>query len=214
MLTAAQQKDKSTLAEAWQNIAKLIAREDAERTEVQRDNSRRSPIFAGRPGPTGRWAARGCAARPRRSGDFAWPSMAIRLCTPILPAGAYTHVLSDKLNGTLRSPVLTTNKKKISFQVLGQHSSAVRLVSNNCQLNYAQLRYLTSAEPQWITFTCRHDADDLRIYAELMTMFDNPKFPDQLGSARRRQEGPPHPLGAGGRQSALVLRRHPRGAAR
>jgi hypothetical protein len=104
------------------------------------------------------------------------------LLRAILPAGVYTHVLSEKLNGTLRSPPLTAGKKQISFQVVGQRSSAVRLVSNNCQLNYKNYRALTSDEPQWVTFELPEDAAALRTYAELMTMLDNPKFPDQLSA--------------------------------
>src|ERR1019366_3180701 len=58
----------------------------------------------------------------------------------------------------------------------------VRLVSNNCQLNYRNYRYLKSNELHWITFPIPADAENLRVYAELMTKFDNPKFPDQLGA--------------------------------
>lgn len=104
------------------------------------------------------------------------------LVRAVLPAGRFTHVLSDKLNGTLRSPVLPLGKAKISFQVVGQRSSAVRLVSNNCQLNYTNYRALTSSELTWVTFSPPDERESLRTYAELMTMFDNPKFPDQLSS--------------------------------
>ena len=89
---------------------------------------------------------------------------------------------SEKLNGALRSPVMAAGKKFISFQVLGERASAVRLVSNNCQLNYRNYRYLTKNEWHWVTFPIPQEADRLRVYAELMTKFDNPKFPDQLGA--------------------------------
>ena len=75
-----------------------------------------------------------------RNGDFIVQPEGDTVLQSILPAGRYTHSLSSKLNGTLRSPVLPVGKKYISFQVLGQRSSAVRLVSNNCQLNYANYR--------------------------------------------------------------------------
>jgi hypothetical protein len=65
---------------------------------------------------------------------------------------------------------------------MGQRSSAVRLVSNNCQLNYKNYRALSTNDLQWVTFAPPDDRDSLRIYAELMTMFDNPKFPDQLSA--------------------------------
>ena len=70
----------------------------------------------------------------------------------VLPAGCFTNALSDKLNGTLRSPLLPQGKKHISFQVMGQRSSAVRLVSNNCQLNYKNYRALATTGLQWVTF--------------------------------------------------------------
>jgi hypothetical protein len=78
--------------------------------------------------------------------------------------------------------VLRPGKKHISFHVAGLRSSAVRLVSNNCQLNYKNYWALTSGDLQWVTFSPPEDCDSLRTYAELLTMFDNPKFPDQLSA--------------------------------
>ena len=104
------------------------------------------------------------------------------LVQSIVPAGFYTHVDSAKLGCSLRSPVLSPKRKRISFRVMGQRASAVRLVSNNCQLNYANYRALTSDNFQWVTFEIPAEAELLRTYAELMTMLANPKFPDQLGT--------------------------------
>lgn len=135
--------------------------------------------------PTGTgWQAAGRAflEPPTPAGELVIQPEGDLLVRGILPAGHFTHVISDKLNGTLRSPVLPLGKAKISFQVIGQRSSAVRLVSNNCQLNYSNYRALTSPELTWVTFSPPEDRDSLRTYAELMTMFDNPKFPDQLSS--------------------------------
>ena len=43
----------------------------------------------------------------------------------VLPAGVFTHALSEKLNGTLRSPILPRGVKHISFQVVGgKHARA------------------------------------------------------------------------------------------
>src|SRR5262249_31349505 len=157
------------------------AREDAERTRFNNENFTILADF--RQGAWANWQVSGQGLRgaPSRSGDFALAMNGDRAVATPLPAGAYTHVLSEKLNGTLRSPVLSAGKKYISFQVLGEHASAVRLVANNCQLNYRNYRYLTRNELHWITFPLPADSDSLRIYAELMTKFDNPKFPDQLG---------------------------------
>ncbi len=130
------------------------------------------------------WQVGGQALRhgPGRSGDFALHHDGEALVRAVVPAGCFTHALSDKLNGTLRSPVLPLGKKHISFQVMGLRSSAVRLVSNNCQLNYKNYRALISSDLHWETFSPPDDRDSLQTYAELMTMFDNPKFPDQLSA--------------------------------
>jgi hypothetical protein len=78
--------------------------------------------------------------------------------------------------------LLPAGKQFISFQVLGRRSSALRLVSNNCQLNYANYRALISDDWRWLTFPMPQERETLRTYAELMTMLDNPKFPDQLSA--------------------------------
>ena len=78
--------------------------------------------------------------------------------------------------------MLTGQRKYLSFHVAGQRSTALRLVSNNCQLNYKNYKALMSPDLDWITFSPPENCDQLRTYAELMTMFDNPKFPDQLSA--------------------------------
>jgi hypothetical protein len=186
LVVDAHKTDKLTLADAWKKVAERFAREDAERTKF---NEQFTTLADFRAGVWPDWQIAGQALRgtPSRSGDFAVELQGDQAVAKLLPAGAYTHVLSEKLNGALRSPVLTADKKFISFQVLGNRAAAVRLVSNNCQLNYRNYRYLTKNELQWITLPIPRQADGLRIYAELMTKFDNPKFPDQLAT-----------LGAGG----------------
>ncbi len=87
-----------------------------------------------------------------------------------------------RLKGALRSPVLPAGRRRISFHVVGEHSAAVRLVSNSCQLNYANYKALTSAAFGWVTFEIPTDVESLRTYAELVTKLDNPKYPDQLGT--------------------------------
>jgi len=124
----------------------------------------------------------GLADRSPTCGELALEPTGETLVRGLLPRGRFTHALSDKLNGTLRSPPLRQGKRHVSFEVLGRRSSAVRLVSNHCQLNYKNYRALTRDELHWVTLELPPDADSLRVYAELMTMLDNPKFPDQLSA--------------------------------
>jgi cytochrome c553 len=167
---------------AWKELAERYTKDERERMAF---NEKQFVTFADfRSGTFAGWQTSGLGLRdkPTRSGDFVLASDGDVLVKVVLPAGAFTHALSEKLNGALRSPVVPKGKKNISFQVLGRHSSAVRLVSNNCQLNYKNYRALTADGLQWVTFEIPEEADTLRTYAELVTLLDNPKFPDQLSA--------------------------------
>ena len=174
------QQDKAPFAKAWKAVTVEYAKEHAERTKINEQFTTRADFRKGA-WPDWQVSGQGLRGAPSQPGDFA-VAADDRAVVAILPGGAYTHAISEKLNGTLRSPVLSATNKHISFQVLGDRASAVRLVSNNCQLNYRNYRYLTKNELHWITFPIPEEADGLRVYAELMTKFDNPKFPDQLGA--------------------------------
>ena len=171
-----------TISQVWAGLVEQLSKEIREREEF---NATRFETFGDfRSVDDASWMKGGMSMNdaPSSSGDFVVQLEGDAVVQSILPAGRFTHALSSKLNGTLRSPVIPVGKKFISFQVLGQRSSAVRLVSNHCQLNYANYRALTSPDFLWVTFAPPDDRESLRTYAELMTMFDNPKFPDQLSA--------------------------------
>jgi len=173
---------RAPFATRWRQAAAQFTKDERERAEFNAKRFRtwadfRKEGFAG-------WQAGGQALRhgPGAAGDFALDCDGDAVVKAIFPAGVFTHAVSEKLNGTLRSPILPRGLKHISFQVMGGKSAAVRLVSNQCQLNYRNFRALTSGDRHWITLSPPEDADGLRVYAELMTKFDNPKYPDQLGT--------------------------------
>lgn len=170
-------------SEVWSALAEQLSpMQQRERAELNSTQFTNYVDFG--TGGFGDWFAGGQSMQDEatRLGEFVLHPEGDSIVQSVLPAGRFTHVLSSKLNGTLRSPVIPAGKKYISFQVMGQRSSAVRLVSNNCQLNYANYRALITPDLQWITFSPPEDRESLRTYAELMTMFDNPKFPDQLSA--------------------------------
>jgi hypothetical protein len=164
---------------AWRELTERWAKEEQERSAFNKANF--TPCG---PGVVPGWQVGGQGLRQgaTAAGDFVVAPEGDALVKAILPTGHFTNTLSDRLNGTLRSPWLAAGKKLISFQVMGRHAAAVRLVSNNCQFNYRNYRALTSDDGKWITFTIPEQVDSLHVYAELMTMLDNPKFPDQLSA--------------------------------
>ena len=111
----------------------------------------------------------------------------------LLPAGVYTFALSDRLNGALRGPTLRRQHGKVSFEVMGGRFSLAHLVFNNCQLNYNHQQSLHHDDWAWLTIEFPEDTDALHPYAELLTYWDNPKFPDPLGKLGKdveNQRGP------------------------
>jgi hypothetical protein len=166
-------------ATAWRALAERVSQEGRARADF---NARGFVSFGDfRTGRAEGWQAAGQGLAPAAASDFAVAGEGDAAVTAVFPAGFFTHPLSERLNGTLRSPQVRKDKKYISLQVLGGRTAAARLVSNNCQLNYKNYRVLKSPQLGWLTFAVPEDADGLRVYAELMTKFDNPKFPDQLG---------------------------------
>ncbi len=166
---------------AWKSLGERYRKEDQARHEF---NARHFVAFGdfgkGRDG----WqnSGQGLSDGPVKSGDFAVACAGAAAVSGIFPAGFFSHALSDKLNGALRSPLLPAGKKYLSFHVLGGKTSAVRIVSNSCQFNYVNYKALTKNAWEWKKFTIPQDREELRPYAEVMTKFDNPKFPDQLGT--------------------------------
>jgi hypothetical protein len=174
------QIDAARSGSLWKQTAARYAHEAKERSEFNRTNFVPCADFRSASFPEWHVGGQGLRQGQARHGEFTLHAEGDAVVQSVLPAGVYTHLISQKLNGTLRSPPLTNGIPKISFQVLGRRSSALRLVSNNCQLNYRNYRALTTDALQWVTFSPPDDAESLRVYAELITMFDNPKFPDQL----------------------------------
>ncbi len=176
---------KSSFSEAVKQVADRLAREVEQAKSTQKDyivfaDFRREAM------PSWQFARQGLQPWQQKAGDFVVALDGDKVIAKVLQTGLHTHALSAKLNGSLRSKSLTNEltqrKKFISFRVMGKNSSAVRLVNNNCQLNYANYRALTSDDWKWVTFKIPDDRDAYNTYAELMTKFDNPKFPDQLGT--------------------------------
>ena len=123
-----------------------------------------------------------------RSGDFVVAVEGEAAIDRVLPAGLFTFGLSEKLNGALRSPTLGRLGGKISFEVVGGGSSLARLVFNNCQINYNNQHGIHQGDWTWVTVDFPDKTAELHPYAELLTFWDSPKFPDPLGTLGKDTE--------------------------
>jgi hypothetical protein len=135
-------------------------------------NAERYRLFADfSSGDVGRWyraagsfaAATPGAAIVRPTGDG--------LLTAIAPGGLYTHLLSDKQGGTLRSPNFTLDMQHISVLASGTNKARVRLVIENFQgdgvLFSSVMPRLYDPQTKWLTLNVRSAWAGRRAYLEL-----------------------------------------------
>ena len=126
------------------------------------------------------WHAEGRAFEPTVSGSggFAVAPNGSDVVSGIFPAGVYTHLISEKLNGAIRSPYLPRDSKYLSLQVIGGRLAAWRTVLDNCMLS-ERYDMIEQDSLGWIRIPLRDEHDEFRIYAELVTKHDNPRIPDR-----------------------------------
>ena len=168
----------------WRQLAERYETEHRERVKFNDENfvafgDFRSQGFDG-------WRTDGQAIRDGRveSGEFAVAGEGERAITGVFPAGFFSHVLSEKLNAALRSPLLPKDRKHVSLHVLGGKASAVRPIPDNCQLQVQNYHPLKEDVLSWVRLPTLGEHQNVRAYLELVTKFDNPKYPDPLGGMR------------------------------
>jgi len=169
------------IQDVWKSMAQRYNTEQAQRQ--QHNDSQYEVLYDLRDGTTD-WTqtGHGLVTAGTTTGELALVPLGQRVAQCILPKGIHTHRLTQNLGGALRSPILHLTQKQISLRVLGGERAAVRIVSNNCQLNYVNYKGLHSDRMGWITFTPPTEQEQMRPYIELLTKFYNPKFPDQLAT--------------------------------
>ncbi len=130
----------------------------------------------------GGWNSEGNALTggPSPSGEFAVSSEGPAAVTGIFPAGIYTNILSERLNGALRSPLVPKDKKFVSLQIMGGKLGAWRTILDNCMLS-EDYQTLDHNSLRWLKIANRDDQPTLPFYLELVTKADNPRIPDRPG---------------------------------
>jgi len=163
----------------WSDLATQYDKEGEERDKFNREKFVEAGDF-GKELPPG-WSADGLGLRDGHSpsGDFAVATGEYLAIAGIFPSGLYTNLLSDRMNGVLRSPLLPKNKKYISMRVLGGNISAQRTIIDHCVIG-EQHQLLDNPDLKWITMPTKGD-QQLPVYLELNTKSDNPRLPERPG---------------------------------
>ncbi len=166
----------------WTEIAALYEKESLSRAGFNSRNYSsfsdfRSEGFAG-------WYPDGLGVDRSPAGEFTVDSEGNRALTGVLLAGVYTHVLSERLNGALRSPFLPKDKKFLSLRVMGGKLSAHRTIVDDCVLG-EHYQLLETDEFSWVTIPTRSEKTSLPVYVELVTKRDNPRLPDRPTKSKK-----------------------------
>ena len=153
-------------------------REFKERAEFNRTNFETFVDF--RSNHAANWRASGAGLRrgPVPSGEFAVAPAGDRAVSGVFPAGLYTHTLSSRLNGALRSPTMPKSKKYLSIRAMGGMLGAHRKVIDNCAIG-EKYKILSSDSLKWSKLETEAEQKQLPVFVELVTKWENPRIPDR-----------------------------------
>ena len=178
---------KKSFRAAAGEVAESYRKQAEERAEFNRANFEafgdfRSQVPAG-------WHASGMGLRegPSPSGEFAVAAKGDRAVAGVFPAGLYTHAISGRLNGALRSPNLPRGEKGqkyLSIRAMGGMLGAHRTVIDNCAIG--EKYQVLDRSLQWTKLETQAEQKRLPVFVELITKWENPRIPDRP----RRLQGP------------------------
>jgi hypothetical protein len=135
------------------------------------------------------WSAEGLGlqAGPARTGDFAVATEGQAALEGIFQAGLVTNLVTDRWNGSVRSPLLPAGKKFVSLQVMGGKFAARRVIVDHCVIG-EDYDLIETPRLRWERVSTK-DAGKFPVYLELNTRTDNPRFPDRPGRLKKALDG-------------------------
>ncbi len=177
---------RAAFESAFRKLTGLYRREFKERTEFNQSNFETFVDF--RSNHAANWDASGAGLRrgPVPNGEFAVAPAGDRAVAGIFPAGLYTHTLTSRLNGALRSPTLPKDKKYLSIRAMGGMLGAHRKVIDNCAIG-EKYKILSSDSLRWNKLETEAEQKQLPVFVELVTKWENPRIPDRP----KRLKAPP-----------------------
>ncbi len=185
-------REKVDLADplaVFANSAEAYAQEAAAREQFNREKFVPAADFT--QGLPAGWSVDGLGlqAGQARTGDFAVATEGRGAVDGIFQAGLFTNLVTDRWNGTLRSPLLPADKKYVSLQLLGGKFAARRVIVDNCVIGEGH-ELLDHPELRWEKVVNK-DAKKFPVYLELNTKTDNPRLPERPGRFKKTVDASP-----------------------
>jgi len=163
---------------AWSKMETHYKREMAERKDFNRTHFLSFGDF--RSGSPGDWRPDGLGIMGGAVNDGALTlnTDGSRAVSGVLFAGLYSHVLSERLNGALRSPYLPKDKKFVSLRLMGGKLASRRTIVDHCVLG-EDYKPLESDRLSWYRIPIKHRDTTFPLYIELVTKDGNPRIPER-----------------------------------
>ncbi len=186
-------KEGGSIKGTW---AKLAEDYSSTRRERSHSNAQEFLLLADfRRGVPEGWSVDGVGLRdgPVSNGDFTVALEGRAAVGALLPAGLFTHALSPRLNGAVRSPYLNSfSQPYVNLEVAGGDYSTRRLLADNAFLTEREYAYLEEDNLHWVCHTTtgadksarartEKEMAEVRTFVELTTKASNPYFPPRVG---------------------------------
>ena len=168
----------------WNECRQLIQAEHERRVEFNRANYV-SLVDLSDQNAQANWGFEGLSLEDgvcfTSHGDFSVFPDGPNAISGILPAGFFSHSLSQRLNAVIRSPLLPDDRKYVSYKAAGQRRSVCRTIIANCTLPYFHTNRFDSNKLAWATVNLqpirRAALGQFRSYLEWATALDDQGFP-------------------------------------
>jgi len=177
--------EEESWAEAWNNSRNSMQSEHDRRREFNRKHYTTFGDFTDAKNKNSGWAYEGLSVEDdpcfTLHGDFSIPPDRELAISSLFPAGFFSHPVSQRLNGVVRSPLLPEDKKYVSYLSMGERKSVCRTVIANCTLPYFHTNRFNSSTLKWSTVNLTHVRKSplipFRTYLEWATALDDQGYP-------------------------------------
>jgi cytochrome c553 len=177
-------------AEKWTRLAEHARQQIAAARDFNRQHFRPMWDLAG--GDYAKWFryGSGLAAEPAAPGGFSIVPEGDRILAGLLPAGIFTHRLSDRHNGLLTSPNFKIDSDGILVRAAGGGGAAVRVLVDHYPLPSNPIfpkALLEGEEPGWVRMDTAYRKGSMA-YLEFGTREDLTRpLPDRKDTAARKR---------------------------
>ena len=166
-------KSGKDVAGVWKELGAKYAQEQSQRKEF---NQKHFDVFGDF--RTGKWPdwrvkGQGLTQGASPSGEFVVTGDGDKAIGEILPAGIYTNLLSERLNGSVQSPWLPRDTRSVMMKVVGGKNAVARVIPDHRQLTDTG-QALPKEGPQWMGVG-RSERDEW-VYVELVTKLHNARY--------------------------------------